>query len=265
MQAALGSEKQHGLTGVMMNRGFYISGVAGQMTGNKLDGISHNLANVNTVGFMRDRSAFSTVLAKVGIGSTGVKAAAYMTLDHQFISPDKGIIRKTGNDFDFALRGDGFFKVQMTDKQGNASVGYTRAGDFHMDEKGTLLTESNLPILDNKNKKITLPQGILTSTREGKLSINEQAVAQVGLYQIKDMTQVKKASGTVLETDANNVKVADNQVSLEQGMLEGSNVNSILMMVEMMQNSRANQSMMKVLEQYNQQEGLLNDKVGRVG
>ncbi|MDQ6953687.1 MAG: flagellar hook basal-body protein [Mariprofundaceae bacterium] len=248
-----------------MNRGFYISGVAGQMTGNKLDSISHNLANVNTVGFMRDRSAFSTVLANVGAESTGVKSAAYMTMDHQFISPDKGLIRKTGNDFDFALRGNGFFKVQMTDAQGKTSVGYTRAGDFHMDAQGTLLTESNLPILDNKGKKITLPQGILTATREGKLSINQLEVAQVGLYQIKDMTQVQKASGTVLETDAKNVKVADNSVSLEQGMLEGSNVNSVLMMVEMMQNSRSNQSMMKLLEQYNQQEGLLNDKVGRVG
>jgi len=248
-----------------MNRGFYISGVAGHMTGNKLDTISHNLANVNTVGFMRDRSAFSTVLANVGAESTGVQSAAYMTMDHQFISPDKGIIRQTSNDFDFALRGDGFFKVQMTDAQGKTSVGYTRAGDFHMDAQGILLTESNLPVLDKSGKKITIPQGILTATREGKLSVDQQEVAQIGLYQIKDMNQVEKASGTVLTTDANNVQVADNSVSLEQGMLESSNVNSVLMMVEMMQNSRSNQSMMKLLEQYNQQEGLLNDKVGRVG
>ncbi|MDQ6974554.1 MAG: flagellar hook-basal body complex protein, partial [Mariprofundaceae bacterium] len=160
--------------GVIMNRGFYISGVAGHMTGNKLDTISHNLANVNTVGFMRERSAFSTVLANVSAESTGVKAAAYMTMDHQFISPDKGIIYKTSNDFDFALRGHGFFKVQMTDAQGNTSVGYTRAGNFHMDAQGTLLTESNLPVLDKSDKKITIPQGVLTSTRDGNLSVNQQ-------------------------------------------------------------------------------------------
>jgi len=248
-----------------MNRGFYISGVAGQMTGNKLDTISHNLANVNTVGFMRDRAAFSTVLAGVGANATGVKSAAYMTMDHQFISPDKGILRKTGNDFDFALRGEGFFKVQMTDAQGQPSVGYTRAGNFHMDAQGTLLTESNLPILSSSDQKITIPPGVLTSTQDGKLSVNQQEVAQVGLYQIKDMAQVHKASGTVLEAKADNVKKADSSISMEQGMLEGSNVNSVLMMVEMMQNSRSNQSMMKLLEQYNQQEGLLNDKVGRVG
>jgi len=248
-----------------MNRGFYISGVAGHMTANKLDTISHNLANVNTVGFMRDRSAFSTVLANVGAGQSGTQAAAYMTMDHQFISPDKGLLHKTGNDFDFALRGDGFFKVQMTNPQGQTSVGYTRAGNFHIDAQGTLLTESNLPILDASDTKITLPSGTLTSTQDGKLSVNQQEVARIGLYQINDMAKVHKASGTVLETSANNVKKADSSVSLEQGVLEGSNVNSVLMMVEMMQNTRSNQSMMKLLEQYNQQEGLLNDKVGRVG
>jgi len=248
-----------------MNRGFYISGVAGQMTGNKLDNISHNLANVNTVGFMRERSAFSTVLAQVGAGGSSVNDAAYMTMDHQSISQEKGIIRKTGNDFDFAIRGEGYFKVEKADAKGNTSVGYSRAGDFHIDAQGTLLTEGGLPVLDSSGGKITIPPGILTATRDGKLSVNHNEVAKVGLYQITDMTQAHMASGTVLKTSAGNVTVADRSVSLEQGMLEGSNVNAVQMMVAMMQNSRSNQSMMKVLEQYNQQAGLLNDKVGRVG
>jgi len=247
-----------------MNRGFYISGVAGHMTGNKLDTISHNLANVNTAGFMRDRAAFSTILANMGNNGSGTKAAAYMTMDHQFISPDKGILHKTGNDFDFAIQGQGFFKVSMVDQQGRVTQGYTRAGDFHLDAEGTLLTEGGLPILDDADQKITLPPGTLTATQDGKLSINGAEVARVGMYQIRDMSQVHKASGTVLVTDAANVQKADRSIALQQGTLEGSNVNSVLMMVEMMQNSRSNQSMMKLLEQYNQQEGLLNDKVGRV-
>ena len=250
-----------------MNRGFYISGVAGNMTGQKLDTISHNLANVNTAGFMRDRAAFSTVLANVGADKAAGNSltAAYMTLDHSFISPDKGLIHKSGNDLDFALRGNGFFQVQLTDLQGNSSVGYTRAGNFHIDAEGTLLTEGNLPVLDDSGSLITLPAGTVTSTREGKISVDQAAVAQLGVYQITDMNKIQKASGTVLTTDEGNIQKADASVSVEQGMLEGSNVNSVLMMVEMMQNSRSNESMMKLLEQYNQQEGLLNDKVGRVG
>ncbi len=247
-----------------MNRGFYISGVAGHMTGNKLDNISHNLANVNTVGFMRDRVGFSTVLANMGNNGSGTKAAAYMTMDHQFISPDKGLLHKTGNDFDFAIQGNGFFKVQMQDKQGNVSQGYTRAGNFHIDAEGTLLTEGGLPVLDASDQKITLPPGTMRATSDGKISVNGEQVAQVGLYQINDMSKVHKASGTVLKTDASNITKAGASIALQQGTLEGSNVNSVLMMVEMMQNSRSNQSMMKLLEQYNQQEGLLNDKVGRV-
>jgi len=250
-----------------MNRGFYISGVAGQMTGNKLDTISHNLANVNTAGFMRDRAAFSTVLANVDANGVVDKSrsSAYMTLDHNFISADKGLLHATGNDFDFAIRGDGFFQVQTISPGGETSVGYTRAGNLHLDANGTLLTEAGMPILDDSGGTITVPSGTLTSTSDGKISVNQEEVARIGLYQIKDMTQIEKASGTVLKTSEDNVKKAGSGVSMEQGMLEGSNVNSVLMMVEMMQNSRSNQSMMKILEQYNQQEGLLNDKVGRVG
>ena len=250
-----------------MSRGFYISGVAGQMTGNKLDTISHNLANVNTAGFMRDRAAFSTVLANVGSDGMADKSreSAYMTLDHSFISPYKGLIHATGNEFDFAIRGEGFFQIQMTAPNGENSVGYTRAGDFHLDGEGRLLTVSGWPVLDDSGNTITLPPGTVTGNKEGKISVNQQEVARIGLYQIKDMTQIEKASGTILKTSEKNVEKAGPSISMEQGMLEGSNVNSVLMMVEMMQNSRSNQSIMKVLEQYNQQEGLLNDKVGRVG
>ncbi|MDQ6956512.1 MAG: flagellar basal body rod C-terminal domain-containing protein, partial [Mariprofundaceae bacterium] len=73
-----------------------------------------------------------------------------------------------------------------------------------------------------------------------------------------------KISGTILKTDDTNVVTAKSDITLQQGMLEGSNVNAVLMMVEMMQNTRSNQSMMKILEQYNQQEGQITQTVGRL-
>ncbi|MDQ6957375.1 MAG: flagellar basal body protein, partial [Mariprofundaceae bacterium] len=87
-----------------MDSGFFVSGVAGDMTAQKLNTIAHNLANVNTTGYMLDRTAFSTMLANVeGAGKDSSKLPqAYMTMDHQFVSGDKGIIRQTGNDLDFA-------------------------------------------------------------------------------------------------------------------------------------------------------------------
>jgi len=99
-----------------MDSGFFVSGVAGDMTAQKLNTIAHNLANVNTTGYMLDRTAFSTMLANVNDAGkdTSKLPSAYMTMDHQYVNGDKGIIRKTGNDLDFALRGNGYFQVKRS-------------------------------------------------------------------------------------------------------------------------------------------------------
>jgi len=249
-----------------MDRGFFVSGVAGDMTAQKLNTIAHNLANVNTTGYMLDRAAFSTMLANVNdAGKDTTKlASAYMTMDHQYVNGDKGVIRKTGNDLDFAIRGDGYFKV-MTSEGGLADeVGYTRAGNFHLDGKGVLLTEGNLPVLDAGGSKITLQGGVISGREDGALLVDGVEVARLAMYEIKDLSLVTKLSGTILKTDVTNVGEPKDGVTLHQGMLEGSNVNAVLMMVEMMQNTRSNQSMMKILEQYNQQEGQITQTVGRL-
>jgi len=249
-----------------MDRGFFISGVAGDMTAQKLNTIAHNLANVNTTGYMLDRTAFSTMLANVNdAGKDASKLpSAYMTMDHQYVNGDKGIIRQTGNDLDFALRGNGYFQVMTSEGGGTDGVGYTRAGNLHLDGKGQLVTEGNLPVLDPSGSKITLPRGVISASEDGHLSVDNVEVASLGIYEIKDLSLVTKASGTILQTDKTNVGVAKNDVTVHQGMLEGSNVNAVLMMVEMMQNTRSNQSMMKILEQYNQQEGQITQTVGRL-
>jgi len=249
-----------------MDRGFFVSGVAGNMTAHKLNTISHNLANVNTTGYMLDRTAFSTMLTNVNDANKdpSTLASAYMTMDHQFISDEKGIIRQTGNDLDFAIRGNGYFQVLVSEEGGKKETGYSRAGNFHIDGEGTLVNEANLAVLDASGGKITLPTGVVTGSEDGRILVNNEEVASVGLYEIKDMALTQKISGTVLKTSDENVETASNKVSLHQGMLEGSNVNAVLMMVEMMQNSRSNESMMKVLEQYNQQEGMISEKVGRI-
>jgi len=249
-----------------MDRGFFISGVAGDMTGQKLNTIAHNLANANTTGYMLDRTAFSSILANVeGSGKDPSKLpASYMTMDHQFISDDKGIIRKTGNDLDFAIRGNGFFQVLGIGSDGVEKPMYSRAGNFHLDAEGGLVTEGGLKVLDNSGSPLVIPRGVVSVSEDGVVNVDNKQVGQLGLYEINSMKSVHKISGAVLETEKSNVQPAGKDISLHQGMLEGSNVNSVLLMVEMMQNTRSNQSMMKILEQYNQQEGQITQTVGRL-
>ncbi|MDX8407211.1 MAG: flagellar hook-basal body complex protein, partial [Mariprofundaceae bacterium] len=123
-----------------MQRGFFVAGNANQMAQNKLNDISHNLANANTVGFMAHRTAFSTVFTAANQGSSSPEQtpAGYLSLNRQFTDTGKGIMSYTKNQFDFAIQGDAFFQVKTED----GKDALTRAGNFTMDGSGKLMTQS---------------------------------------------------------------------------------------------------------------------------
>jgi len=245
-----------------MQLGFLISGVAGQMAQGKLDNISNNLANANTVGYMEDRVAFSSFLSsKMGAeGAPNQTSTSFVSMDRQYISTQAGSIHHTGSDLDFAIRGDAYFRVKMT----NGQEALTRAGNFKIDAEGNLMTQGNLPVLDQGGSPIRLPIGEITATENGTIYVNEKPVADLGLSMLKNERQITKLAGVLITTPANNISNADNTASVLQGSLEDSNVNSIKAMAQMIDTMRAYQSMMKIVEQYNQQAGLLNDRVGMV-
>lgn len=245
-----------------MERGFFITGVAGQMAQNKLDNISHNLANANTTGYKADRASFFTMYtsAKNKQGSNENIPAAYLKMGDQFIDTRAGSVRQTGADLDFAIVGDGYFQVQA---EGGDKL-YTRAGNFQLDGDGNLRTQNGLSVLDSSGSPITLPPGVITSNREGGISVDGNAVAQLGLVTFNSPTQVSKADGTMFSTPDANVTPANGKVTVMHQALEDSNVNSVMVMAEMVDTMRSYEAMMKVVEQYNQLAGQISDQVARV-
>jgi len=245
-----------------MNLGYYISGVASQMSQNKLDGIAHNLANVNTVGYREDRTAFSSMFSnKMGReGAPDKTSAAYLSTNTQYVSTKAGNIRQTGGDLDFAIQGNGYFRVQMAD----GSEALTRAGNFKLDGEGNLQTQGGQPLLDQNGSPIQLPLGKITTTDNGTLYVNGQPVAELGISMIQDPRSIQKIGGVLLRTDKGNIKPADNTIAVHQGSLEDANVNSVLAMTRIVDTMRSYQSMMKVVEQYNQISSQLSDRVGMV-
>lgn len=253
-----------------MQRGFFVSGVAGTMAQQKLDTISHNLANVNTAGFKAARTSFSTVFTNQSSPSGDVKQvpAAYLEMGGQYIDVSEGMMKQTGNELDFAIRGNGYFRVMKED----GSEALTRAGNFKLDAEGHLLTQGGLQVLDTAGAPITLIAGPISVTQEGAIYVDNdgngtalpQAVAELGIVTINDLSKIRKDDFTTLVTDVANTTPAGPDVSVHQKRLEGSNVNSVLAMTEMMAAMRSYQSMMKVVEQYNQLAGQISDRVGTV-
>jgi len=244
-----------------MQLGFYIAGVAGQMSQHKLDSISHNLANVNTVGYVADRSSFSTIFPKqvAKMGNTA-QASAYLDYSNQFLDTSKGNIKQTGDDLDFAINGDAWFRI----KTGENQEAYTRAGNFRMGADGSLLTQGGKPVLDTGGAPIQLPPGRIVATDQGELLVNGEKTAALGMVKFINDSKIERIGNSLISTPASSATPAENDISVHQGELEGSNVNSVIATTELVNTMRSFQGMMKIVEQYNHLSTLLSEQVGRV-
>ncbi len=106
-----------------------ISGLASQQTA--LDNESHNIANVNTIGYKASRISFADQMYQNKIG----KGSQILDAEKMF---KQGNLKVTGVNYDMALAGDGFFAVSNTRSGGTSETYYTRAGNFRMGDSGTL-------------------------------------------------------------------------------------------------------------------------------
>ena len=232
------------------------SGMIGQQF--HIDTVSHNLSNVNTTGYKKERADFEDLLYQnLKISGTpatnasvvptgievghGVKVAATQKMYAQ------GSLKQTDNPFDMAIEGEGFFRVKMHD----GSISYTRDGSFKIDGKGQFVN-SNGYLLD---PPITLPKQFiresLKMTEEGLVSVkvpgnnNQINVGQISLSRFVNPAGLKSIGGNLMrETVASGqaidgVPAYDGMGKIQQKFLETSNVNVVNAMVDMIVAQRA--------------------------
>ncbi|MBO9713906.1 flagellar basal-body rod protein FlgG [Sphingomonas sp.] len=222
----------------------------------KMRVISNNLANVNTTAFKRDRASFQTLAYQVvtapGAASTqqtqyatglnlgtGVKVQGTSRIDTQ------GAFQTTGNSLDLALDGDGYFQIQMPD----GTLGYTRAGNFSRSPQGQLITSEGYQVMPG----ITIPEGATSITigSDGTVSATLQGqteASQLGQLQVATFPNSAglqaKGDNLYIETAASGTASVGNpgevgRGTIRQGMLEGSNVNVVEELVDMIETQRA--------------------------
>lgn len=239
------------------------SGMMSQQT--NVDTISNNLANINTTGYKKESAQFKSLLYQtIQANSTdsngnakpsgiqvglGVRNSAIMTQYTQ------GTLMETGNDYDFAIEGNGFFMVQM----GDGSVGYTRNGSFGLSlgtTGNTLATSEGYPLLDTTGAPIVIDSALNTSLLEiddlGNLTYpddsgNSQSLGiQIGLAQFNNPVGLEKFSGSILKeslaSGTPRLEAEDATLSkgkIHKGYLEGSNVQAVTEMVDLIVAQRA--------------------------
>lgn len=227
--------------------------------------ISNNIANMSTNGYKRQRAEFQDLLydhvRRVGsqssaqgnilpvgieIGS-GVKTVGTPRIMAQ------GNLLPTGNTFDLAIRGDGFFKIQLPD----GTFAYTRNGSFQLDNQGRIVTSqgnvvqpgitlpanaSSIAINAQGQVSGTTP-GSTTSTVFGQLTVT-RFLNEPGLQAIGDNLFVETpASGQAQDGLASTDGFGD----LQQGSLEQSNVDSVSEITNLISAQRAYEMNSKVI------------------
>lgn len=219
--------------------------------------IANNLANIGTAGFKRDRADFATLAYQeqriagqqstqatayaVGLNlGTGVQVTGTTRIDSQ------GTLNQTGNVFDLALDGAGFFQVELP---GGGQTAYTRAGNFTLSAEGQLVTSQGYSLtppiqIPAGSQAVTIaPDGTVSATQPGQatpVQIGQIQVASfvnpAGLRAIGDNFLVETAaSGPADAGQAGQL----GRGNIRQGMLEGSNVNVVEELVEMIEAQRA--------------------------
>ena len=228
--------------------------------------ISANLANINTIGYKKNRMSFESIL-RGEQQTTKAKGINYNRIRNNFTEFSEGAMRGTGNPLDVAIYGDGFFKIQTPD-----GVQYTRRGDFHVDRTGLLLTGNNLPVLDDGNAPIIIPDSDST-----KISVNSlgdistlstdgtrNVVGSIGITTINDNKFLKRETDTLFSLEEEGRAVPVDEPNLAVGSLELSNINMTKEMAQMIDTNRAFESYHKVMKNYSRL-GQKQDELGTIG
>ena len=174
----------------------------------RMDTMTNNLANASTVGYKKEGAtsqSFDNVLAvKIkdeSIGLQNVKRLGYnnpgVKIGENYTDFTPGSFRVTDNTYDLALAGDGFFAIEFTNKAGETSTMYTRAGQFTLNREGYLVTEDGDYVLDTQNRRIRLNTLVDSKIRnDGTISQNGVDVAQIQVADFEDYNYLEKYGET---------------------------------------------------------------------
>ncbi len=257
-----------------MVRGLYTAWTGMANEQKRLDIISNNLANAATVGYKQDNvtnQSFDNVLAikirdaseqyydrPIGTMNLGVKMGEVYT------NYEQGSLRETGNTFDLAIVGKGFFNMSVKDKSGNESVQYTRDGSFTLTRDGYISDADGNRLL-GESGEITIPENtaeVIIDT-DGSIYADGVLSGKVILTDFEDYKYLSKVGESrYIPVEGANTHAAD--ATMQQGFTEQSNVVVVSEMVDMITITRAYEANQKVIQTVDGTLDLAVNSVGKV-
>jgi flagellar basal-body rod protein FlgG len=203
----------------------------------RFETVANNMANMNTNGFKKNIISFNEALEMNSISK---------------VDFSQGFVRHTGNELDVALDSKGFFKIQT----GNG-IRYTRDGAFTLDENGTLVTLNGDSVF-GQNGPITIDGSKVTIGLDGQVQVDDESVDKLMVVDFENPQLLQKEGGSkyFYSGEENEISIIED-VGVQQGYLESSNVNCTEEMIKMIETYRAFESVQKAIQSIDK----LNDKM----
>ncbi|MCV9998753.1 flagellar basal-body rod protein FlgF [Pararhizobium sp. YC-54] len=215
-----------------MQTGLYVA-VSSQMALEKrMNTLADNVANSATVGFRSTEVKFNQVL-----GDTRPTKVSFVSEGKEFLNTNNGGLSQTGNQLDFAIKGDAWFQI---DTPGGPAL--TRDGRFTMTETGDLVTLRGYPVLDAGGAPIQLNSQAseIKVSADGAIQQDGTQVAALGLYEANFNNGFSRYDNSAVIPNTNPEPVVDRfDVGVMQGYVEESNVNPVQEMSQLIMVSRA--------------------------
>lgn len=247
-----------------MIRGLYTAATGMNSMQHQIDVTSNNIANVNTSGFKQDRAEFQDLMyetlnytagrtSQTTVNPTGIDVGLGVRISGIQKNFTQGDLELTSNPLDLAIEGKGFFQITLP----SGETAYTRNGSFKVNSEGTIVNGNGYPL----NPEIVIPDNVtdISVANDGTVTALDPATGQsVDLGQIliadfinpagliplgESMFMESEASGAVQEGVPTEAQFG----SIQQGMVESSNVKLVNEMVDLITAQRAYEANSKAI------------------
>jgi flagellar basal-body rod protein FlgF len=206
-----------------------------------MDVIANNIANMSTPGFKGENVVFKEYITPGDEdGKTSFVQDAGVSTDYT-----QGELVHTGSDLDFGINGDGYFVIGAA--QGNR---YTRGGHFKLDGNGQITTIAGDPLLSEGGTPMVVPLAAtkISLNKDGSLYADGDLLGKVKLVKFSSPQMIDREEGGLYREAVPGNTAPVDKVNISQGMLEQSNVQSVVEMTKMMQVARNYESTQNLMD-----------------
>jgi flagellar basal-body rod protein FlgF len=230
-----------------MDRMLYISMNAAQQTMLAQAANTNNLANVNTTGFRADFEQFRSM----PVFGEGLPTRVYSMTERPQTDYQQGSVQSTGRELDISIQGEGFLAVRGKDGR----EGYTRAGDLQITATGQLVTGTGLAVMGEGGPIAIPPSEKIEIGSDGTISVRPIGAAPNALAVLDRIKLVKPELSNVFKDQDGLIRLQNGEpapldatVTVASGTLEGSNVNAVGALVNMIELQRKYEMQVKMMK-----------------